>query len=143
VWDKNPAARDVLRATRVSDLMMPAPTPLLKPTSVMRDVASEFVNNPQEFFYVSTDGVNLEGIVTMTDLIRAHSSGKLAGTPVSALMVKNPITVAADDDCLTAEGVMLEHQLKWLPVVASKSDRRIAGSLRLRRLIGHVLQTLK
>jgi CBS domain-containing protein len=123
--------------------MKAAPSPLLKPTTTLREVAREFVDEAHEFLYVSSDGVSLEGIVTMTDLIRAHSSGTIGDAPVSSFMVRNPITVAADDDCLMAENVMLEHQLKWLPVVASKDGCRIAGSLRLRRLIGHVLQTLK
>ncbi len=143
VWDKNVKARDVLRGTRVGDLVKPAPSPLLAPTATLREVAREFVDEGQEFLYVSKDGVNLDGIVTMTDLIRAHASGLLGDAPVSSFMVRNPVAVAVDDDCLMAETVMLEHQLKWLPVLAGKNDLRIVGSLHLRRLIGHVLQILK
>jgi NADH:ubiquinone reductase (H+-translocating) len=143
VWDKNPQARDVLKSTRVGDMLKAPPQPLLAPTATLRDVAREFVDEAQEFLYVSNDGANLDGIVTMTDLIRAHGTGTLGDTPVSSFMVRNPVAVTVDDDCLMAETVMLEHQLKWLPVVAGKNDRRIMGSLYLRRLIGHVLQILK
>lgn len=143
VWDKNPRARDILRATRVADVVKPAPVPLLAPTTPLREVAREFVDEPHEFLYVSSDGVHLDGIVTMTDLIRAHGMGTAGDAPVSSFMVRNPLAVTLDDDCLMAETVMLEHQLKWLPVVAGKNDSRIMGSLRLRRLIGHVLQTLQ
>jgi NADH:ubiquinone reductase (H+-translocating) len=142
VWDKNVKARDVLRSTRVGDVVKPAPSPLLAPTATLREVARQFVDEAQEFRYVSKDGVSLDGIVTMTDLIRAHAGGLLGDAPVSTFMVRNPVVVSVDDDCLMAETVMLEHQLKWLPVVAGKNDLRIVGSVSLRRLIGHVLQIL-
>src|SRR5262249_44011055 len=74
MWETNQAPRDTLRATRVQELMKEAPTPLLKPTATLRDVASQFVGGPQEFLYISSDGENLEGIVTMTDLMRARSA---------------------------------------------------------------------
>ena len=79
----------------------------------------------------------------MTDLIRAHSAGLSGDAPVSEFMVRNPLTITVDDNCATAEAMLLEHSLKWLPVVAGKNDKRIAGCLRMRRLIGHVLQSLK
>src|SRR5262249_51818931 len=75
LWENNQAARDILRATRVHELMKTAPTPFLKPTATLRDVAGQFVGGSQEFVYISSDGENLDGIVTMTDLMRARSAG--------------------------------------------------------------------
>ena len=143
VWQHNPKARECLKQTRVGDLMRPAPTPIILPTTPLRDVARTFVEHAHEFLYVSSDGQDLDGILTMTDLIRAHSAGLSGDAPVSEFMVRNPLTITVDDNCATAEAMLLEHSLKWLPVVAGKNDKRIAGCLRMRRLIGHVLQSLK
>ena len=143
VWKANPTAREFLERTRVGDLMRPAPTPILLPTTPLREVARTFVEHAHEFLYVSEDGHMLDGILTMTDLIRAHSRGLTGDAAVSEFMVRSPLSVTVDDNCATAEAMLLEHSLKWLPVVAGKNDKRIAGCLRMRRLIGHVMQSLK
>ncbi len=143
VWEHNPKAREFLKLTRVGDLMRPAPTPIILPATPLRDVARTFVEHAHEFLYVSSDGQGLDGVLTMTDLIRAHSAGLSGDAPASEFMVRNPLAITVDDNCATAEAMLLEHNLKWLPVVAGKNDKRIAGCLRMRRLIGHVLQSLK
>ena len=54
--------------------MEPVPQPLLKPTATLREVGQAFVDHTNEFFYVSDDGQTLEGVVTITDLIRARDA---------------------------------------------------------------------
>ena len=46
-----------------------------------------------------SDGQTLDGVVTITDLIRARATGATGQTPASQFMTSNPVALAADDDC--------------------------------------------
>jgi CBS domain-containing protein len=121
-------------------LLEPVPKPLLPPTATMREVGRAFVEHGNEFFYVSADGQTLEGVVTITDLLRGQGSGAGGSTPVSEFMARNPVTVALDDDCAVAANVLREYRLKSLPIVEQKGTRKLAGCLRIRRLMAFVLK---
>jgi NADH dehydrogenase len=141
-WKDRPQIYELLKRTRVKDLMEPVPQPLLQPTATMREVGQAFVQRCNEFFYVSGDGENLDGIVTITDLLRGRSNqtdgdGAIA---VTEFMTKNPVVVAADDDCALAATAMREYRLKTLPVVERKDSRKVVGCLRVRRLMAFVLK---
>jgi CBS domain-containing protein len=119
--------------------MEPAPTQMLLPTATLGEVSRGFVEQGHEFFFVSGDGKSLDGVVTVTDLLRGRSAGAVNTTPVSEFMTKNPVAVVADDTCAAASATIREYRLKTLPVVASKDSRQVAGCLRLRRLMAFVL----
>jgi Mg/Co/Ni transporter MgtE len=57
-------------------------------------------------------------------------------------MTKNPVTVAADDDCTIAANAFREYRLKTLPVVENKANRKLAGCIRVRRLLAFVLKEM-
>ncbi len=142
VWSRNQRAREVLEQTEVRSLMESAPLPFLAGETTLREVARAFVDTHHDFLLVCDAEGLLEGIVTMTDLVRAHGAGGGSVQCARDFMVRSPYVVCPEDSSATAESVLREHQLKSLPVVASPSDRRVVGCLRIRRLIAHVMQDL-
>jgi NADH dehydrogenase len=140
VWKNRPRVYEVLRNTPIKDLMEPVPQPVLKPTTSMHEVGLAFVEHGHEFFYVSADGQNVDGVVTITDLLRGQSGDVGSETPVMNFMTRNPVSVAADDDCSVAALAMREYRLKSLPVVERKDNRKLVGSIRVRRLMAFVMK---
>ena len=120
--------------------MEPVPQPLLQPNTTLREVAHAFVESGNEFFYVSADGQTLDGIITVTDLIRGRSTGANPATPASEFMTKNPIALRMDDNCAVAAAAIREYRLKNLPIVEGKENRKLAGCLRIRRLMGYLFK---
>src|SRR5207249_539746 len=142
VWKGEPEAYKLLKGTPLRDLMDPVPQPLMKTTDTLADVGHAFVEQGEEFFYVSNDGETLEGVVTITDLLRGRESGATGETRVSEFMTKNPVALAADDDCAVASAAIREYRLKSLPVVERKENRKLMGCIRVSRLMGYVFREL-
>jgi CBS domain-containing protein len=142
VWKDQPEAYGLLKKTPLRDLMEPVPRPFLKPSDTLFDASHAFVEHGNEFFYVSSDGENLEGVVTITDLLRGRGAGATPESPISDFMTKNPVALAADEDCALASGSIREYRLKSLPVVERKDSRKLVGCLRIRRLMAYVFQEL-
>jgi CBS domain-containing protein len=101
------------------------------------------VEHGNEFFYVSNDGQSLDGIVTITDLLRGRSMGARERTGVTDFMTKNPVAIAGDDNCALATSAIREYRLKSIPVVEHKDNRKLVGCLRVRRLMAFVLKELR
>ncbi len=139
-WKDQPHVYELLRRTPVQTLMEPAPEPLLPPTATLREVSLMFVEQGHEFFYVSADGRSVDGVVTITDLLRGQASGGNRSSAVTDFMTRNPVTIAVDDDCAIAANAFREYRLKALPVVETKGSRNLAGCLRIRRLMAFVLK---
>lgn len=116
--------------------MDPVPKPVFQQSSTMNDVARAFIEHPHEVFYVVDGDWKLEGVITMTDWLRALSNGATPQTPVFEIMVKRPVVITAQDHAPVAAGVLREYSLKSLPVV-EQGDRSLVGCLRARRLIAH------
>ena len=57
-------------------------------------------------------------------------------------MTKNPVALAADDTCALAYAALREYRLKSLPVVEGKESRKLAGCIRVRRLLAYVFKEL-
>jgi NADH:ubiquinone reductase (H+-translocating) len=142
IWKEYPHVQALMERTPVRHLMEPSPEPMLKPQATLRDAGRAFIDHGNEFFYVSGDGITLEGIVTITDLIRGRSLPTGAATLVSDFMTRSPVTVAADDSCAVAANAIREYRLKNLPVVQNKQSRKVVGSLRLRCLMAFVFREL-
>ena len=118
--------------------MEPVPQPLLQPSATLREVGRAFIKHGNEFFFVSSDGQTLEGVVTTTDLLRAKSRGATAQTSQRDFMTPNPVAVALNDNCAVAASAIRECRLKSLPVVEHEHGRKLAGCVRLRRLVAFV-----
>jgi NADH dehydrogenase len=142
LWTQQPQIQALLESTPIRQLMEPIPQPILKPTTSFREVGQAFVQHGHEFFYVSSDGQNLDGVVTITDLIRGRSAGNTADTPLSEFMTSNPVALAADDTCAVAADAMREYRLKSLPIVERKDNRKLVGCLRVRRLMAYLFKEM-
>jgi NADH dehydrogenase len=142
IWQGRPDLHAVLSRTPLQQLMEPVPQPLLAPTATRREVAHAFVQHPNEFFFVSSDGKTLEGVVTITDLLRSSAGDGAHAATLAEFMTRNPVTVAAEDSCAAAAGALRECRLKSLPVVEHKDSRTLVGCIRARRLLGFVLKSL-
>jgi NADH:ubiquinone reductase (H+-translocating) len=144
VWKDRPEVFELLKRTPLSTLMEPVPQPLLSPAASLREVSRAFVERGAEFFYASTDGATIDGVVTITDLLRGRTGGDNGGDGppplLGEVMTRNPVVLSAEDDCAVAASVFREHRLKSLPVVESKSSRKLVGCLRVRRLMAYVLK---
>ena len=138
IWKERPLVYELLKRTSVKQLMEPIPQPFLDPAMSIREVGRAFVEHGNEFFFVSRDGQTLDGVVTITDLIRGQTAS--GATLLEEFMTRNPVTVSADDDCAIAANAFREYRLKTLPVVEPNGSRKIAGCLRVRRLMAYVLK---
>jgi NADH dehydrogenase len=143
LWKEAPQIGALLEKTSVSGLMDPIPQPLLSPTMTFREVGQAFVDHNNEFFYLSSDNETLEGIITITDLIRGRSAGAIGTTPAREFMTANPVALALDDTCAVAFAAIREYRLKSLPVVQRKDTRKLAGCVRIRRLMAFVFGAAK
>jgi Mg/Co/Ni transporter MgtE len=75
-------------------------------------------------------------------LLRAQDGQSTGATSVCDFMTKNPVAVAIDDDCTVAATAFREYRLKSLPVVEHKKGRKLAGCLRVRRLMAFVIKEM-
>jgi NADH dehydrogenase len=139
LWEPRPQALEALRRLPLSATLEPLPSPLVKPTDSLQTVARLFAADSADFFAVSADGVRLDGILTLTDLLRAYSRGLAPDAPASAFMVGNPVAILATDSALVAVAAFRENGIKYLPVVTDQASRRLVGFIRARHLLARIL----
>lgn len=137
---EDPETYEILRHASLTEFIEPVPQPLIKPTDTLKEVLKLFSGYSNEFFYVSSDGNQLNGLVTMTDLFRTFESGAKIDTPVAEFMVKDPVAISTDDTSLVAVTTLRDYRLKWIPVVDEKEDRRILGYISARKIMAYVLE---
>ena len=141
-WQERPRVRAALLEFKLADFIEPAPDPLLKPGTSLLEVTRLFAHNESPFFLVSADGARLDGLVTLTDLLRAQASGIAPETPLSEFMITDPAIITVNDTALIAAATFREHGHKWLPVVQDVTSRRIAGVIRARKMIARIMQVV-
>ena len=142
-WQNQPGARERLARTLVRDLLEPAPQPLLKPTTTFAEALAAFAGATSDFLFISADGATLDGIVTLTDLGQEQTRQTPRTTPLSKFMSDKPLAIALDDTAVTAANTLREYRLTTLPVVDSRSTRRLAGVISTRRLTAIVLRDVE
>lgn len=143
-----PLSSAILKSTPLAQVLEPLPfTPLSQHCS-FEDAVAQFQEQKADFFCVVDGKAQLSGLVTRTDLLAAldrasaipeAERGRLG---VTEIMSANPLWVTLADTPLLVAEVMRERGLKRLPVVHSLSDRRLAGHVRLERLMDLVLRGL-
>ncbi|WP_438480084.1 FAD-dependent oxidoreductase [Oleiharenicola lentus] len=141
-WTQRPEAMQALRSFQLEDFIEPTPQPLIPTTATLGDVTRIFAAHKPDFFYVVSTGDRLEGVVTLTDIIRAQSGEHTDATVVTQIMTQNPTTILATDSVMVAASSFREYAYKTLPVVADAQSRRIVGYISARRLMASVLEKL-
>ena len=141
-WTERPRVRAALRTFSLAEFVEPAPQPILRPTATLLEVTRRFAESDSPFFLVSADGERLDGLITLTDLLRAQATGVLPETALGEYMIRNPAVVSATDTCLVAAAAFREHGHKQIPVVQDPVSRRLVGVIRARRLIARVMQVV-
>jgi CBS domain-containing protein len=117
---------EVKRSMRVDELMQP----------VVWDTFPRMRDHGVGSLAVIDDDA-LVGILTERDVLRAVAEDRPPNvTPVSALMTQLPVVTSPGTDTTTAARLMVEHDIRHLPVVA---DQKVVGMISARDLL--VLET--
>lgn len=105
---------------------------VITPGTSVQDAAQEMVRKHRSSALVM-DGETLLGIITDRDLTkRVVALGLDIKTPVSKVMTENPITIAANAPIINAIELMMQHNIRSLPVM---TNHRITGVLTATSLV--------
>lgn len=106
--------------TRVGDVMTTAVV-TLSPHHTFPDAIALMANRPFRHFLVVEENLQLVGVVSDRDLLRALARIRnWQSTTVSDIMTKDTVTVQPDTPLSVAVETMLERRINCLPVVADK-----------------------
>ena len=90
---------------------------------------------------VSSD-VEVQGIITETEIVKAFGDGKNPKTDVRDIIHKKVATVRVHDTLETAAKIMSKNKIKWLPVVEKKRCVGIVTATDLIKYEEHLLDRL-
>ncbi|MCS6884924.1 MAG: FAD-dependent oxidoreductase [Acidobacteriota bacterium] len=138
LWQNLPAAEEVLAKLSVMDVAEPVPKKLLKTSDTLEQVVALFEAGEEDFFFVSDDGKSLDGIVTLTDVLRALESRTTEVARVGQFC-NIPLAVCATDTALIAAQTMRDNGFKWMPIISDKQSRILVGWIKAQTLISKVL----
>jgi CBS-domain-containing membrane protein len=135
--------KDALSKQPLSAFLEPPPLATLKPDSTLQQALAASAENGRDFLIVLDDQRRLLGILKVEEVANALLT--IVSTPeesrrdatqvrVRELMAVDPHTISSDDSSLHAASTMLEHGLSWLPVIASKNDLHLQGTVRAERI---------
>lgn len=123
--DRTGAAMD----KTVGDLMN-APIPPLRETDSIRDIANRFLANSNNFLPVVDGKGRLLGVVALQDLKEfLHDNQDLAGVIALDLMRPPPKCPTPGQRLLDALPLVLESELRNIPVVTTSAEHRLVGAL--------------
>ena len=128
---------DAIATLPIAQVMEPTP-PLVPPTTPLHAIARLFETGDWESLFISEENGPLLGIITLTDLVKAHGK-QLPGTAACEhVMTRNPSAVTLKDTAIAAFNTMRELNIKSLPVIDPANGHAI-GILRARKLMGRVI----
>lgn len=131
--------------TRIDALMTPNPVSL-PPDAAVSEAAAVMQEKRISCLTITQDD-RLQGIVTASDLCgRVLAKGLGGDTPLSAVMTRDPISLAPDAVSLDAMAAMLEHHVGHLPIVqrntlvgiVTRTDLLLQSALSLPMLVGEI-----
>ncbi len=113
----------------VGDLMH-APVPPLRETVPLKEIASRFVANSNNFFPVVDARQQLIGVVALQDLKEfLNDNGALGGVIAFDVMRPPPPCLTPGQRLVDALPLLMQSELRNVPVVSSLTEKRLVGSL--------------
>jgi chloride channel protein, CIC family len=106
---------DVLRTTSVRDVMS-TDVEALRATATVGEARSRFLDGGHGAYPILAADGSLLGIVSRGDLLRS-ADARDGARPLSEVASPDVVTVAPEDDLLTALRLMLDEDVEHLPVV--------------------------
>lgn len=140
IWQRLPAAYEILRKEPLSTFLRPVPAVLVPDDTFEKAV--EILGGEVDFCCIVDDG-RLSGILTHTDVFRAVDDGVKTGTPVSGFMNKSPVVANSGDASIVVAEVMHDRDLKWLPVIDDACHPNVRGYVRRDLMIAFVIERLR
>jgi len=119
----------------VGDLMH-APVPPLRETVPLREIADRFIANSNNFLPVVDEKQRLVGVLALQDLKEfLHDNEDLDGVIALDLMRPPPKCLTPGQRLLNALPLVLECELRNIPVVNNATENRLVGSLSRAQLL--------
>jgi chloride channel protein, CIC family len=113
----------------VGDLMQP-PVPPLRETATLREMADRFLSSSNNFVPIVDRQQRLVGMVALHDLKEfLHDNEPLAGIIALDLMRPPPKCLTPGQRLLEALPLVLQSELRNIPVVTTRTENRLVGSL--------------
>lgn len=107
----------------IRDLMIADPISIMASSSIADALDLMKANRIRHLPVVSRGG-QLEGLVTLADLKQGLMPSMVGDVSLKDIMIKDPLTVAPEDDIETAAQIIYKHKIGGLPVV---SKGRLVG----------------
>jgi acetoin utilization protein AcuB len=117
---------------KIEDLMIRDPITISEDTTISEAIACMKTNSIRHLPVVAADDTLL-GFVTLADLKQGLIPSMVGDLSLKDLMIKKPITVAADRDIEIAAQLIYKHKIGGLPVV---DDGRLVGIITVTDILG-------
>lgn len=135
-----PLLYEKLYKKTVKDIML-QPILIHQSTTVYDAVTNLFMYDVGSL-YVKDDKDELIGVLSRKDLLRAAiSNPNTEKTPVAMIMSRMPniITITSDRTILEAGGLLLQHSIDTLPVVANDQPKKVIGKITKTKLMAYFI----
>src|SRR5690606_11008757 len=122
------ASRPRGQVMRISDILRTkgAAVVTVAPTETVRDLVARLAENNVGALVVSTDGVQIEGIVSERDVTRGLAGGaELLDAQVSTIMTSDVRTCEQEESIEDLMRLMTDRHIRHVPVLAE--DGTLAG----------------
>jgi NADH:ubiquinone reductase (H+-translocating) len=151
LWRRLPLGKSILDREPLASLLEPVPAEMLSKSSTLANAIRVLRESPSGELPILDDEQRLWGTLDRRDLFQIVA--RVALTPVqeqdaliqhklSEFVQGNPLSVALNDSTAVAFATMLVRGITWLPVVQSKDEPRLVGTIRGERIANRVVQTI-
>jgi CBS domain-containing protein len=113
----------------------------ISPDAGVRELVAKLAEHNVGALIVSSDGTNLEGIVSERDVVRhLHSDGTVVNNTVAAIMTAVVETCDQDTHVDDLMRIMTERRVRHVPVV---HDGRLIGIISIGDVVKHRIDQLE
>jgi CIC family chloride channel protein len=127
---------------KVGDLMH-APVPPLRENTPLKDIANRFMTSPNNFLPVVDADQKLIGVVALQDLKEyLHAGEELRAVIAYDVMRPPPKCVTPNQGLLEVLPVVLESEIRNIPVVNSHTENRLVGALARGEALGILAEAI-